>query len=120
MLTEDGPSLGDARARGDALQRLVDGLARARTPSEIAKVTVEIAAELLGADAAAVYVPGPPTTAQGTATLRALHAIGWPASTIETFKTLEPRRGRPLSDAVLTGVPVWVHDARSGLSAIRT
>ena len=43
--------------------------------------------------------------------LTALHASGWPAATAGQFTRVELQRGRPLSDAVLDGTPVWLEDA---------
>ena len=94
-----------SRARGTALQQLAEQLSRAATPSEIGKLAVTVAARLLGADAAGVYAR------TGPGTVEVLHAMGWPASTARRYERVVLQRGRPLSDAVLGGVPVWLEDA---------
>jgi hypothetical protein len=94
-----------ARERGVALQRLAGELLGAATPTEIGRLAVTTAAALLGADAAGAY------TRTDAGTLEALHAAGWPDETTRLFERIALRRGRPLSDAVLDGVPVWLEDA---------
>lgn len=105
-MVDPADALGDdARARGLALQRLAEQLSRAATPSAIAHLAITSAAELLGADAAGVYGP------QRDGAVDVVHAMGWPAATLESYDRLSITRGRPLSDAVLDGVPVWLEDA---------
>ena len=112
--------LAGVRARGAALQELVEATALAAAPAEIARLTVDIAGKLLAADGAAVYTP---TTDQifgdtratparhGSAVLAVLHAAGWAPTTIQRYQLVAVRRGRPLSDAFLTGSAVWIEDA---------
>jgi serine phosphatase RsbU (regulator of sigma subunit) len=95
---------GADRARSTALQRLTGALSGAATPEEIARLVVTSAAELLGADRAGVY-------ARTGAALTALHRTGWEAATAPRFDRIPVQRGRPLSDAVVTGVPVWLENA---------
>jgi serine phosphatase RsbU (regulator of sigma subunit) len=102
------------RARGQALQLLVESLGRARSAAEIGEVTVQIAADLLGAQAGAVYAAEPHSDGPVTH-LRVLHAIGWPTPIAAAFATLQLHAGRPLSDAVRSGVPTWIHDAHDWL-----
>lgn len=94
-----------ARERGAALQRLAGELLGAATPTEIGRLAVTTAAALLGADAAGAYTRTDPGT------LEVLHAAGWPDGTTRRFERITLHRGRPLSDAVLDGVPVWLEDA---------
>jgi serine phosphatase RsbU (regulator of sigma subunit) len=91
--------------RGDALQRLTGRLTAATTLDDVARLAVTDAAELLGADGASVF-------ARTGATLTALHSTGWEAQIRQSHREIAVQRGRPLSDAVLDGVPVWVEDAR--------
>ncbi len=108
------------RARGSALQELVEATAQATTPAEIACSTVDIAGKLLGADGAAVYTQtiehrsdGALATPahDGSAVLAVLHAAGWAQLTMERYQQVTVRQGRPLSDAFLTGSAVWIEDA---------
>ena len=94
---------GDPRA--GALLHLTGRLAGAATPEEVAALAVTGAADLLGADAAGVF-------SRTGSTLVALHSAGWDAETRQRHEQIPVRRGRPLSDAVLEGVPVWLEDAR--------
>jgi serine phosphatase RsbU (regulator of sigma subunit) len=95
---------GAERARTTALQRLTSALSGAATPSAIARLVVTSAGELLGADRAGVY-------SRTGATLTALHRTGWGTEVSPPFDRIPVRRGRPLSDAVLTGIPVWLENA---------
>ena len=88
-----------------ALQRLAGELLRATSPAAIGALVATTAADLLGADATAVFARADATT------LEALHTSGWPEEISRPFHRLELHRGRPLSDAVLDGHPVWVEDA---------
>jgi serine phosphatase RsbU (regulator of sigma subunit) len=104
-LTRVDAAATDARSRAAALQRLTGELSRAATPSEIARLAVTIAAELLDADGASVF------SRTGPETLEALHTTGWLAETTERYRRIPVQRGRPLSDAVLDGVAVWLENA---------
>jgi serine phosphatase RsbU (regulator of sigma subunit) len=95
----------DERLRSAALQRLAGELSHAATPEAIAHLTATTAARLLHADAAAVYALIDPGT------LTALHASAQPTGAVGRFERLTLQRGRPLSDAVLDAVPVWLEDA---------
>jgi len=88
-----------------ALQRLAGALLGATSPAAIGTLVATTAADLLGADAAAVFARVDATT------LEALHTTGWPDELTRPFRRLELHRGRPLSDAVLDGCPVWLEDA---------
>src|SRR5690242_15443745 len=88
-----------------ALQRLAGELLGATCPAAIGALVATTAADLLGADAAAVFA----RTDEDT--LEALHVAGWPEEVARPFRRLELRRGRPLSDAALDGCPVWLEDA---------
>ena len=95
----------DLRRRTAALHRLAAELATAANPHAIAFLVSTTAARLLEADACGVFA----RTDVGA--LTALHSSGWPTATAGQFTRLELRRGRPLSDAVLDGTPVWLEDA---------
>jgi serine phosphatase RsbU (regulator of sigma subunit) len=95
----------DARSRSAALQRLTGQFSRAATPSAIGRLAVTTAAELLGADAARAFSRTGPTV------LTTLHSTGWQTEITERFARIAVQRGRPLSDAVLDGVPVWLESA---------
>jgi len=92
------------RARTSALQRLTGQLSGAATPEEIGRLAVTTAAELLGADGAGVF-------SRTGATLTSLHSTGWQAEVTRRYQRFPVHRGRPLSDAVLDGVAVWVENA---------
>jgi serine phosphatase RsbU (regulator of sigma subunit) len=103
----DGPAdvdRSDSRAR--EFQRLAEQLSSAATPADIGRFTATTAAALIGADACAVY-----TRAVGADAVELLHHAGWPGDTVERYHTVPLQRGRPMSDAVLTGRPVWLEDA---------
>jgi serine phosphatase RsbU (regulator of sigma subunit) len=91
--------------RGGALQHLTGRLAGAATPEEIARLAVTDAADLIGAAGAGVF-------SRTGATLTALHSTGWEAEIRQRHEQIPVRRGRPLSDAVLEGVPVWLENAQ--------
>ena len=88
-----------------ALQRLAGELLSATTPAVVGALVATTAAELLGADAAAVFAR------VDRRTLEALHTTGWPDDVTRPFHRLDLQRGRPLSDAVLDRCPVWLEDA---------
>ena len=95
----------DLRRRTAALHRLAAELAAAANPQAIAFLVSTTAARLLEADACGVFA----RTDAGA--LTTLHSSGWPAATAGQYTRVELRRGRPLSDAVLDGTPVWLEDA---------
>ncbi|MDN5747767.1 MAG: SpoIIE family protein phosphatase [Pseudonocardia sp.] len=95
--------------RGSALQRLAEQLSRAATPEAIGRLAVTAGADVLGADAAGIYAFA------GPAELRVLHARGWSDEVSRRFERVTLQRGRPLSDAVLDGVPVYLEDAEQWL-----
>ena len=99
-----GDASGADRARSSALQRLTGELSHAATPGEIARLVVTSAADLLGANGAGVF-------SRTGATLTALHRTGWDDAITQRYDRIPVQRGRPLSDAVLTGVPVWLENA---------
>lgn len=105
MTTEGDPRSGGTGARGLALQHLAERLSGAATPAAIAVLAVTAAAEVVTADAAGVYA----TTGPGR--LELLHYVGWSVETAEHYRRITVTRGRPLSDAVLDGEPVWLEDA---------
>ena len=97
---------GAERARSTALQRLTSALSGAATPSAIARLVVTSAARAAGRRPGGASTPGP------GAMLTALHRTGWGTEVITLPSTAFPcSAGRPLSDAVLTGVPVWLENA---------
>lgn len=100
---EFDPDIERALVRGVALQRLAAELAQAASPAEIARLATTAGAELSEADAAAVYV-----CSEGAGPLELVHARGWPPEAAQRFNRVALHRGRPLSDSVLTGVPVWL------------
>ena len=97
--------MSERESPASALQRLAGELLGAATPAAIGALVATTAADLLGADAAVVFARADATT------LEALHTSGWPAEVSRPFRRLELHRGRPLSDAVLDGHPVWLEDA---------
>lgn len=97
------------RAHVAALQRLATALSAAATPSAVGNLTITSVAQLLGADGAAVYTPTPGPDG-APATLQVAHASGWPTDATRHFGLLDVQPGRPLSDAVLTGRPVWLEN----------
>jgi serine phosphatase RsbU (regulator of sigma subunit) len=103
-LTTADTASSDVRSRISALQRLTGLLAGAANPSAIARLAVTTAAELLGADAAGVF-------SRTGAALTALHTAGWESEITERYRQIPVQRGRPLSDAVLDGIPMWLENA---------
>jgi serine phosphatase RsbU (regulator of sigma subunit) len=102
---QDGLRLTEAaRTRSTALQQLAEALSRAATPAAIGELAAARAAELLGADAASVFVHTPDGLEQ-------VHNTGWPDDLWRRYRFVALTPGRPLSDAVLTGTPVWLQDA---------
>ncbi|WP_214369344.1 SpoIIE family protein phosphatase [Pseudonocardia sp. H11422] len=93
-----------ARTRSAALLTLAEALSQAATPSAIGRLAVSRSAELLGADAASAF-------AVCDAGLEQIHSRGWPEALTRRYRVLPLHRGRPLSDAVLDGAPVWLEDA---------
>ncbi|PVY96696.1 serine phosphatase RsbU (regulator of sigma subunit) [Actinomycetospora cinnamomea] len=94
------------RARAAGFQQLTEQLSSAATPEEIGRLTATTAAALIGADACAAYRRG-----EGSDVLEVLHHNGVPGRTADRYARVPLRRGRPMSDAVLTGEPVWLEDA---------
>lgn len=94
------------RSRTAGFQQLTEQLSRALTPADIGRLTATTAATLIGADACAAY-----SRRDGSEVLEALHHHGWPGHTPERFAQVPLRRGRPMSDCVLTGEPIWLEDA---------
>lgn len=108
LLHAADPAAGDAdraQARSTALQHLAEQLSGAATPSAIGVLAVTAAAQVLEADAAGFYVPA------GPGELQVLHATGWSDAISRRYDRIILRRGRPLSDAVLDGEPVWLENA---------
>lgn len=105
VLADAPPDDERSRSRAREFQRLTEQLSSAATPAEIGRLTATSAASLIGADACAVYA-----RAEGADAVESLHHAGWPGDTVERFRRLPLQRGRPLSDAVLTGRPVWIED----------
>ena len=95
-----------SRSRARGFQRLTEQLSSAATPADIGRLTATTAAALIGADACAVYA-----RIEGAESVAALHHAGWPDDTAGRFRRIPLQRGRPLSDAVLTGHAVWIEDA---------
>ncbi len=102
----DGSSEDDLpRSRAREFQRLTEQLSSAPTPTDIGRLTATVAAALIGADACAVYA-----RVEGADVVESLYHAGWPGETVQQFRRLPLQRGRPLSDAVLDGRPVWIED----------
>jgi serine phosphatase RsbU (regulator of sigma subunit) len=99
-------ALEDGAARAAGFQRLTEQLSRALTPADIGRLTATTAAELIGADACAAY-----SREDDADVLTALHDHGLRGTTLRRFTQVTLHRGRPMSDAVLTGEPVWLEDA---------
>jgi serine phosphatase RsbU (regulator of sigma subunit) len=93
-----------ARARSAALLQLAEGLSSAATPAAIGELAATRAADLLGADAASVFITHP----KG---LEHVHSRGWSEELSAPYRLLPLRRGGPLSEAVLDGRAVWLEDA---------
>jgi serine phosphatase RsbU (regulator of sigma subunit) len=107
LLLRLGPDeLEDGAARAAGFRQLTEQLSRALTPEDIGRLTATTAAELIGADACAAY-----GREDGAAVLTALHDQGLPGTALRRFTQVTLHRGRPMSDAVLTGEPVWLEDA---------
>ncbi|HEY0816491.1 MAG TPA: SpoIIE family protein phosphatase [Pseudonocardia sp.] len=102
LLVDDGAHV----LRVAALQRLAGELLGATTPAAIGELVVTTAADLLDADAAMSY------SRTDEQTLEVLHSTGWPDEVTRPYRRLELHPGRPLSDAVLTGEPVWLESAQ--------
>jgi serine phosphatase RsbU (regulator of sigma subunit) len=105
MTTEAEAQAGRSRAR--ELQRLTEQLSSAATPQDIGRLTGTTAAALLEADACGVYV----RSSSDPEVLEALHTTGVPGEAVDRFRRVRIRPGRPMSDAVLSGTPVWLEDA---------
>jgi serine phosphatase RsbU (regulator of sigma subunit) len=106
VLPDDRADDDRPRSRAREFQRLTEQLSSAATPADIGRLTATTAAALIGADACAVYA-----RCAGSEFAEALHHAGWPGDTVGRFRRIPLRRGRPLSDAALTGDPVWLEDA---------
>jgi serine phosphatase RsbU (regulator of sigma subunit) len=103
----DGPGEDErSGARAREFQRLTEQLSSAATPADIGRLTATSAAALIGADACAVYA-----RVEGAEVVESLHHAGWPGDMVERFRRLPLQGGRPMSDAALTGRPVWLEDA---------
>lgn len=103
LLTVAASVLDATSARAAGLQQLTEQLSRALTPADIGRLTATTAAALIGADACAAY-------GRGDDVMDSLHTHGWPGDARQ-FARIPLHRGRPMSDAVLTGDPVWLEDA---------
>ena len=88
------------------LQAATAALARAATPREIAAVVLDQGRAAVGASAGALYA----VSADGR-TLTALARTGYPEEVSRPTGRIPVVRGRPMSDAVLTGVPVYIESA---------
>ena len=104
LLTVAASVLDATTARAAGIQQLTEQLSRALTPSDIGRLTATTAAALIGADACAAY-----GRREGTDVMESLHTHGWPGDT-RPYAEVSLHRGRPMSDAVLTGEPVWLED----------
>jgi serine phosphatase RsbU (regulator of sigma subunit) len=109
-----GPAEGDPsrNSRAREFQRLTEQLSSAVTPADVGRLTATAAAALIGADACVVY-----GRAEGADEVESLDHAGWPGDTVDRYRRLPLQRGRPLSDAVLTGLPVWLEDAEQWQSS---
>ena len=95
---------------------MTEQLSRAVAPQDIGRLTATTAAALLEADSCGVYARAPDAAAQDSdpqdwEVLEALHATGAPDEAADRFQRVPIRPGRPMSDAVVSGTPVWLEDA---------
>ncbi|MFC5139599.1 GAF domain-containing SpoIIE family protein phosphatase [Actinomycetospora rhizophila] len=104
LLNVAASALDATTARAAGIQQLTEQLSRALTPADIGRLTATTAATLIGADACAAY-----GRREGTDVMESLHTHGWPGDT-RPYAEVPLHRGRPMSDAVLTGEPVWLED----------
>jgi PAS domain S-box-containing protein len=88
------------------LQAATAALAGAATPREIAAVVLDQGRAAVGASAGALYA----VSADGH-TLTALARTGYPEEVASITERIPVVPGRPMSDAVLTGEPVYVESA---------
>ncbi|MDD7969276.1 SpoIIE family protein phosphatase [Actinomycetospora lemnae] len=95
-----------ARSRAAGFQQLTEQLSRALTPADIGRLTATTAAAFIGADGCAAYA-----RRDGEDVLEALHISGFVGDSARRFTRVSLHRGRPMSDAVLSGEPVWLEDA---------
>ncbi|GAA4797587.1 hypothetical protein GCM10023200_37270 [Actinomycetospora chlora] len=100
------PGVVPGAPRAARFQQLTEQLSRGLTPRDIGRLTATTAATLIGADACAAYARG-----EGADELVALHHNGWAGSAPERYLRVPLHAGRPMSDAVLSGRPVWLEDA---------
>ena len=105
LLTVAASVLDATTARAAGIQQLTEQLSRALTPADIGRLTATTAAALIGADACAAY-----GRREGADVMESLHTHGWPGDT-RPYAEVPLHRGiGPMSDAVLTGEPVWLED----------
>jgi anti-anti-sigma factor len=90
------------RARERHLQQISADLASAASVVEAARLLVARLPDILGAEAAAVYLTDPERG------LLPVHAVGYPAPALEAFSTLRPDEPVPIAHAARTGEPVWI------------
>jgi signal transduction histidine kinase/DNA-binding response OmpR family regulator len=89
--------------RGLRLQQLTAALSEALTQAQVAEVTIEQAMATLGATTGIVYL----LDDLGT-TLEMVSARGYSADIMEKWQRFPMTNAVPLTDAVRTGLPVWV------------
>ena len=94
--------MSERESPASALQRLAGELLCATSSAAIGALVATTAADLLGADAAAVFARA------GATTLEALHTSGWPEEISRPFHRLELQPGGRCPTPCSTGKPVWL------------
>jgi anti-anti-sigma factor len=92
------------RTRERHLQRVNADLASAGSVAEAARLLVARLPDILGADAASVYLAEPERG------LRLVHARGYPDPVLKAYSLLRPDSPVPIAAAARTGEPVWIRD----------
>ncbi|MBA3463284.1 MAG: GAF domain-containing protein [Deltaproteobacteria bacterium] len=105
--------------RTQRLHRMTAHLSTATSYEDVSRIVVEEGAEALGAQTGALWRVDP------AAGLTMLHAKGYPESALSRVAKIPLAPGIPVSDAVLTGEPVWLssladYEQRYPDSAART
>ncbi len=108
--TEQAESRARAEARnGDRARRLLDfcaGLNRSVTSSEVADLILDIGMPAVGASAGSIALFSP-DVGEG-AEFRVIRTRGYSAALTRDYSTFALQPGRPMSDAVIRGVPVLI------------
>jgi signal transduction histidine kinase len=98
------------QARTDALvdrtmrlHRMTAHLSTATSVEDVSRIVIDEGSEVLGAKTGALWRVEP-----ANQRLVMLHAKDYPAEALAQVAVLPVEKGRPVSDAVLTGEPVWL------------